>query len=154
MEAVPQTDQTPRFAITIPRPWTWLIANGTRRDWVIATDPSPLLGHQVALHTAATGDASGWRRLDLWIEGRVKRHVVAERCPHRAIIGVARIVGVDALGAAWRVRFGEAVPLAPVGPVASGDLELWGITQTQRVRVRRLILGAQNPAALAARRAP
>jgi hypothetical protein len=132
MEAVPLFPQVPRFAITIPRPWTWLIANGTRRDWLIATDPSPLLGHVIALHAAATGDASGWRRLDQWAEGLASRKEVRERCPHRALIGVAVVAGVDCLGRAWRLRFQDAKEVPPIGPISSGDLELWAIPGRQR----------------------
>ena len=149
MEAPSLFIQTPRFAITIPRPWTWLIVNGTRRDWVIATDPSPLLGHAVALHASATGDASGWRRLDQWAEGDIKGKEVAERCPHRAIVGVGVIDGIDSLGRTWRLRFRELVEVPPIGPVSAGDLELWAIPGRQREALHHHLVELRRRASLA-----
>ena len=149
MEAVPLFNQTPRFAITVPRPWTWLIANGTRRDWVIATDPSPLLGHAVALHAASTGDASGWRRFDQWAKGDIKRKEVAGRCPHCAIVGVGVIDGIDCFGRTWRLRFRELVEVQPIGPVSTGDLELWAIPGREREVLHHHLVELRRRTALA-----
>ena len=150
MEAKPLFEQTPKVAITVPRPWTWLIANGTRRDWTIATDPGFLVGRTVALHAAATGDASGWRQLDRWAEGQAERKAVAERCPHRAIVGVAIVAGVDCFGRSWRLRFSAAHEVAPIGPISAGDLELWAIPGRQREALHQAVVELRRAAALAA----
>jgi hypothetical protein len=148
MEAAKLFSQTPRFAITIQRPWTWLIAAGTRRDWVIATDPGALVGRTVALHSAAKGDADGWRQLDRWAEGQAERKVVAERCPHHAIVGVALVVGVDCFGRSWRIRFADAREVAPIGPISAGELELWAIPGRQREALHQAVVELRRAAAL------
>lgn len=154
MEAKPLFEQTPRFAVTLPRPWTWLIANGTRRDWTIATDAGLLVGRTVALHAAATGDAGGWRHLDQWAEGRPERKLVAERCPHRAIVGVAVVAGVDCFGRSWRLRFASAREVAPIGPVSPGDLELWVIPGRQREALHQAVVALRRAAAVVEGGAP
>ncbi len=154
MEAKLLVEQTPKFAITIPRPWTWLIASGTRRAWTIATAPSPLVGRTVALHAAATGDAGGWRHLDQWAEGRPERKQVAEHCPHRAIVGVAVVAGVDCFGRSWRLRFANAREVAPIGPLSPGDLELWVIPGRQREALHQAVVELRRAAGLSEGGAP
>jgi hypothetical protein len=134
-----ESNPLPTIALTIPRPWTWLIAQGARRDWLVGTDPSGLVGRNIALHSGASGDASGWRRLDVWSRSPVTRQAVAGECPHLAIVGVARVESVAPRGACWQVRLVEAQPLAPVGRIASGELELWPIPRRWREELERAL---------------
>jgi hypothetical protein len=140
--------QLPRFALTIPRPWVWLIAQGVRRDWLVATDPSRLVGQAVALHSAGAGDAEGWRRFDAWASSSTSRQEVLERCPHSALVGIASVVGVDALGLSWRVRLAPTRTLAPLGPIASGDLELWPLPLRWRDQLHQVVSPRPSAAAI------
>ena len=137
----------PTFALTIPRPWTWLVAEGARRDWRVRTDPSHLVNTLVALHSSSAGDADGWRRLDVWTEGRVERREVADRCPHSSIVGIAIVVRVDVDAAGWRVVFGRAAPIGPLGPIVAGELELWPVPARMRAQLRHALVGVQHRAA-------
>ncbi len=136
----------PNFALTIPRPWTWMIGSGIRRDWVVRVDPSHLVGGLVALHSAAAGDADGWRRFDAWTDGRVDRKQVADLCPHNAIIGLAVVDAAVRHGPLWRLHFGRAVVIDPIGPLLEDDNELWPIPRRRREQIKRVFLAGPHPA--------
>ncbi len=116
----------PTLALSIPRPWVWLVAHSYRRDWLVSTDPALLVGQMVALHSTGRGDHEGYRQFDKWTDATVDRKAVRAEVPYHSIVGVARIVGITAWGnGTWRLQLADARPVEALGPLSAGDLELW-----------------------------
>jgi hypothetical protein len=139
----------PTMALTIPRPWAWMIAEGIRRDWLVGTDPTHLVGGLVALHSATAGDAEGWRRFDAWTEHEKKREEVARLCPHSAIVGVAMVEGAERRGAEWRIQFGLSMSIDAIGPIRVDEVEIWALPARRREQLRRVFVRPAGHRALA-----
>lgn len=167
--------KAPLRALTILQPWAHLIVHGAKRVENRTWEPTARglrVGDYLALHAGRSVDLSSWdgayetmpntepralgdlvERGTFTVPERARRELVRTLVPLGAVVGVARLAGVEREAPAddpywcgpWGWRLGEVVAIEPVP--CSGAQGLWALPPDVLATVRARYRAARLPGA-------